>query len=116
LEGSLSHTKIVLGGPDVTYNQFNYLSAGADFLVIGEGEETLYELIDCLSSNTDITSITGLAYLVDGVLKTNAARVKMKDLDQLPNPNRAAIPIDKYLETWKKAHGKSALNVSTQRG
>jgi len=30
--------KIILGGPDVTYNVENYLKAGADFLVIGEGE------------------------------------------------------------------------------
>jgi len=28
---------IVLGGPDVTYNVFNYLNTGADVIVIGEG-------------------------------------------------------------------------------
>src|SRR6476646_7333068 len=33
---------IVLGGPDVTFNCENYLKAGAHFLVIGEGEETMH--------------------------------------------------------------------------
>ena len=39
-----SHIKIILGGPDITYNQPEYLKGGADFLVIGEGEETMLEL------------------------------------------------------------------------
>jgi radical SAM superfamily enzyme YgiQ (UPF0313 family) len=35
----LSQTKIILGGPDVRYNAENFLIHGADYLVIGEGEE-----------------------------------------------------------------------------
>jgi radical SAM superfamily enzyme YgiQ (UPF0313 family) len=40
----------------------------------------------------------------------------MKSLRELPLPNRAAIPIEKYLNTWKTHHGKSSMTVSTQRG
>ena len=36
--------KLILGGPDVTYNCENYLKTGADFLIIGEGEQTTLEL------------------------------------------------------------------------
>ena len=31
-------------------------------------------------------------------------------------PNRKAIDLQKYLDVWEQHHGKSAINVSTQRG
>ncbi|NOQ71804.1 MAG: radical SAM protein [Crocinitomix sp.] len=115
-EATLAATKIVLGGPDITYNKENYLKAGADFLIIGEGEETIFELTTAILANTSTSEITGLVYMDGEEVKTNPPRQKMKELDELPLPNRAAFPIERYLETWKTAHGKSALNVSTQRG
>lgn len=108
--------KIVLGGPDLTYNCDNYLNAGAHYLVIGEGEETLYELYNAVLEKTDISVINGLSYLVDGSVKRTPPRIKMKDLSELPLPNRDAIPIEKYLNTWKTHHGQSSMTVSTQRG
>ena len=108
--------KIILGGPDITYNSKNYLQTGVDFLIIGEGEQTTLELYQAIKNETDYRSISGIAYLEkDEVIKT-PARVKMKDLSELPLPNRAAIPIEKYLETWKTHHGKSSMTISTQRG
>ena len=108
--------KIVLGGPDVSYNLENYLKAGAQYLIIGEGEETMAELHDAIINKTAINTVNGIAYLEKGKVVKTAARVKMKDLSQLPLPNRAAIPMDKYLNTWKENHGGSSMTVSTQRG
>ncbi|MBD80617.1 MAG: B12-binding domain-containing radical SAM protein [Crocinitomicaceae bacterium] len=113
---NLKETKIVLGGPDITYNKNNYLKTGADYLIIGEGEETFCELVTALKSNSSVGEIGGLAYIEEGELTVNAPRVKMKELENLPLPNRSAYPIHKYLETWKTYHGESALNISTQRG
>ena len=112
----LEAIKIVLGGPDITYNKANYLKAGAHFLIIGEGEETTLELIQSLSINSDLSLISGLVFQKNGKTIKNAPRQKVKEIDDLPLPNRSVFPIEKYLETWKNAHGKSALNVSTQRG
>ena len=50
----LVDTKIILGGPDVTYNVDNYLVHGADYIVIGEGEQSIYELVDALQHNKNI--------------------------------------------------------------
>jgi radical SAM superfamily enzyme YgiQ (UPF0313 family) len=110
------YPKIVLGGPDITYNIENYLKTGADYLVIGEGEETLYELCMALKSDKDIESVDGIAYLINGQVVKNKSRNKMKDLSDLPLPNRDGIEIRKYLEVWKEHHGKSSMTVSTQRG
>jgi len=112
----LKDTRIVLGGPDLTYNKKDYLDSGADFLVVGEGEETFYELMVALKTKSVISEIGGLAYLENEELMVNAPRVKIKDLQDLPLPNRSAYPIEKYLRTWKTHHGESALNISTQRG
>jgi radical SAM superfamily enzyme YgiQ (UPF0313 family) len=108
--------KIVLGGPDVTYNIENYLKAGADFLVIGEGEETTYELYNAIIEDENYHNINGIAFLENNEVIQNKPRVKFKELDELPLPNREAINMQHYLDTWKNNHGKSSMTISTQRG
>ncbi|WP_242119383.1 B12-binding domain-containing radical SAM protein [Aestuariivivens sediminicola] len=108
--------KIIIGGPDVTYNRKNYLNTGADFLVIGEGEVTMLELCSALLSNKDFSTILGIAYLKNGNLLETSERPKIKDLNNLPIPNRHAIDFKPYLRTWKTQHGKSSMTISTQRG
>ncbi len=108
--------KIILGGPDVTYNIENYLKSGADFLVIGEGEETTYELYRAIINNENYHPIDGIAFMEnDKVIQTNS-RTKIKDLTELPLPNRKAINMQRYLDTWKQNHGQSSMTISTQRG
>ncbi|WP_284653705.1 B12-binding domain-containing radical SAM protein [Flavobacterium terrisoli] len=108
--------KIVLGGPDVTYNVDNYLKAGADFLVIGEGEETTFELYNAIMNNGDFRQVNGIAFLENCEAIQTPARTKFKELDDLPLPNREAINMYSYLETWKTNHGQSSMTISTQRG
>lgn len=116
---TLKDLYIILGGPDVRYNAEDYIRAGADFIVIGEGEETMLELVSTLNTpmNPFLDQVNGIAFKnYFGDVVYNPEREKIKDIDTLPVPNRAAIPMHKYLDVWKKKHGKSALNVSTQRG
>lgn len=108
--------RIILGGPDVTYNQENYLKTGADFLVIGEGEETTSELYQAIINQEDFSTVNGIAYLENGIVIQTPERTKFRELDELPLPNREAIPVEKYLETWKNNHGESSMTISTQRG
>ncbi|MFT3793552.1 B12-binding domain-containing radical SAM protein [Flavobacterium sp.] len=108
--------KIILGGPDVSYNLDNYLNTGADFLVIGEGEETTFELYQAIQNQGDFSTVNGIAYLENGLAVKTPARTKFRELDQLPLPNRDAIPNQKYLDTWKQNHGESSMTISTQRG
>jgi anaerobic magnesium-protoporphyrin IX monomethyl ester cyclase len=114
---SLQHTKIVLGGPDVRYNKEQLLHNGANFLVIGEGEETFYELVTSLHNNQPHQGIAGISFkLDDGTIVINPERSLRKNLDELPIPNRKKINLNAYLETWKKHHGFSSVTVSTMRG
>lgn len=111
-----NHPKIVLGGPDVSYNIENYLKAGADFLVIGEGEETTFELYNAIINDQNYRVVNGLAFLDNEKVIQTEARTKFKELNELPLPNREAINMQKYLDTWKNNHGESSMTISTQRG
>ena len=116
---ALSDMKIILGGPDVRYNADNLLGTGADFLVIGEGEESALELVQHLEShpNQPPSEITGIGWKNSrGETVINPERTKVRNLNDLPFPNRKKIDLHKYLSTWKTYHGQSALSISTMRG
>jgi radical SAM superfamily enzyme YgiQ (UPF0313 family) len=114
---NLANTKILMGGPDVTYNWENYLTHGADFLVIGEGEETFLEFCQTFYGDKKYSSIPGLAFLnQEGGMVKNQPRIKIRNVDELPMPNRKRINLEDYLQVWQTHHGKRTVNVSTQRG
>ncbi len=113
----LNHTRIVLGGPDIRYNYEKYLMHGADYVVVGEGEETMFELIMTLKKGESPKEVKGIAYKDESNNPIiNPPRPHIKDVDALKMPNREAIDIESYLETWKKYHGTSTISVNTQRG
>jgi anaerobic magnesium-protoporphyrin IX monomethyl ester cyclase len=71
----------------------------------------------CLDRLMVFQSIDGLALKIsDGSVHRTAPRQKLRELDDLPLPNRQKIDLQQYLDAWKKAHGHSAISVSTQRG
>jgi radical SAM superfamily enzyme YgiQ (UPF0313 family) len=116
---NLSDTKIILGGPEIRNNAIEFLNYGADYLVIGEGEESFYELIKVLDSgeHSKLKNISGIAFKdANGNLKLTSERVLIKNIDDLPLPNRKKIDLKKYQQVWKKHHGSDAISISTMRG
>jgi anaerobic magnesium-protoporphyrin IX monomethyl ester cyclase len=114
---ALSHTKIILGGPEVRNHADNFLCFGADILVIGEGEETFLEIVNRFKSTNNIAdNIPGTAVIKNGTKVTNPERTLIKDINTLPIPNRKKINLQLYLDAWKKRHGYSTVSVSTMRG
>ncbi len=78
-------TKIVLGGPHVTFLPEDGLRH-ADFVVRGEGEETLPELIDALNNHRPLDSVQGLSYRENGLINHNPERgFKSYYLDVTPD-------------------------------
>ena len=116
---SIKNAKIILGGPEVRYNANDLLEHGADFVVIGEGEATMLELITTIESKNgyELNSINGIGFKDDkGKIIFNAERSLISDIDTLPFPNRSGIDISKYQEAWKNHHNLDAISVSTMRG
>jgi radical SAM superfamily enzyme YgiQ (UPF0313 family) len=111
---------VVLGGPEPPYYAEEYLQRGADLVVVGEGEETLSELLPRLLSrpgSRDLEQVAGLVYRdeCDGLVRT-AARPLIRDLDAQPLPDREAIDLGRYLEAWRARHGIGSVSVLTARG
>ena len=116
---SLKHVKIILGGPEVRNHVNNFLKSGADILVLGEGEQTMLELVEFfdLKSQKGLEEIQGIAFLnqKEEIFKT-APRANIRNLQELPFPNRKKVNLQLYFDAWKNRHGESAISVSTMRG
>jgi radical SAM superfamily enzyme YgiQ (UPF0313 family) len=117
-KSELHNCRIVLGGPEVRNHTEKFLSHGADFIVLGEGEETMLELVRFLDKKTTrfISEVEGIAYLEKQAVKKTAERQKLKNLDELPMPNRLKVDLSLYFSAWKEKHGTSAISVNTMRG
>ncbi len=58
-----------------------------DFAVIGEGEETVVELVECIESGGNLESVAGIAYWKDGEPVYTPKRRPIPELDKLPFPD-----------------------------
>jgi anaerobic magnesium-protoporphyrin IX monomethyl ester cyclase len=81
-----------MGGhfPSLSYSHTIELLPELDSVVRFEGEETLLEMTDRLSTGNDWHDISGLAFRKDGEVIVTAPRPLVHDLDSLPYPERDA--------------------------
>lgn len=116
---------IIVCGADMTDHTEAYLKQGADYVLLGEGEETLGELIDYLDSaqhhdNTihenDLYNIQSLAYLHDNELIKTPTRPVLQKLDTMPFPAWDLVNRDLYRDLWMGHHGYYSMNLVTTRG
>jgi radical SAM superfamily enzyme YgiQ (UPF0313 family) len=111
--------KIVLGGPESANYPAEYLAAGADAIVIGEGETALEELLPALATVGPhrLGNVRGIVFRDEaGTIVRTPERPRIPDLDALPFPDREAIDHQPYLDAWKQHHGTSSINLITARG
>jgi radical SAM superfamily enzyme YgiQ (UPF0313 family) len=111
--------RVVLGGPEPVSYAAEYLASGADIIVRGEGEVTLEELIPHVARRglEGLQSVAGVAYLDgEGKPALSAPRPQVGDLSAQPWPDREAIDLQRYLDTWKTHHGHSSTSLITARG
>jgi Fe-S oxidoreductase len=81
-------TVIILGGPEVSYDagQIMQENPAVDYIVRGEGEETLKELLQAIAGERDVRQVPGVSYRNDGIIYNNADRALIGNLDDLPFP------------------------------
>jgi anaerobic magnesium-protoporphyrin IX monomethyl ester cyclase len=111
--------KTVVGGPEPGAYVHEYLDAGADVVVLGEGERTMEDLLPALreASDSALRKVQGIAFRgKDGHIEQTAQRAQIADLDAQPWPARDAVDINRYVQTWREAHGKGSLSFITARG
>jgi magnesium-protoporphyrin IX monomethyl ester (oxidative) cyclase len=86
-------TRIVVGGCHVsTLPRESIESPYIDFVVQGEGEHTMVELVD----GDPPDQIKGLVYRHNGTIQTNPVRPLIEDLDSIPFPMIKTLPVHRY--------------------
>ncbi len=105
---------VIAAGADATDHTERYLAAGADYVLLGEGEATLGELIDALTGRTarPLSEIIGLA--APGL--HTGRRPDLKDLDALPFPAWDLVDVARYRALWRARHGYFSMNLVSTRG
>jgi anaerobic magnesium-protoporphyrin IX monomethyl ester cyclase len=104
---------VILCGADATDHYRAYFEKGADYVILGEGEETLGELLDQLSGRREKGPIVGL--MTPETLHPTR-RPDITALDSLPFPAWDLVDIEKYRSIWLKRHGYFSMNMVTTRG
>jgi len=106
---------VILCGADATDHYPEYLARGADYCLLGEGEETLIELLSQLSAGreADVGQIIGLG---SRTTLHPSRRPDISDLDKLPFPAWDLVDVEKYRSIWMKRHGYFSMNMVTTRG
>jgi len=132
---------VILCGADMTDHADLYFERGADYILLGEGELTLGELLDTLTGHSDqpLDQILSLAYKAQGSRpKDEGRRTKdedlsfgpwalrpwvftphrpdIRDLDALPFPAWDLVDIPRYQKIWRERHGYYSMNLVTTRG
>lgn len=109
--------KVIVAGSDASDHYRKYLEAGADYVLIGEGEKTLAELLELIEKGTGKhDEILGLAYLHKGQMLVNPRRPDITKLNDLPFPAWNLVDVDKYRHIWLERHGYFSMNMVTTRG
>jgi anaerobic magnesium-protoporphyrin IX monomethyl ester cyclase len=110
------HCHVIVCSSDSTDHYEKYLEAGADFVIQGEGEISLKELVDALVNNEDTTTIKGLVFKKDNEITKNPKHPVLRNLDELPIPAWDLIDIEPYRKIWEAGGKEFTLNITTTRG
>ncbi|MCB9739795.1 MAG: B12-binding domain-containing radical SAM protein [Deltaproteobacteria bacterium] len=108
-------------GSDASDHPAPYLDAGAELVLVGEGDDTLADLLargwDKDPVDADVAAtLAGLCFRRGGELVRTPRRATIKAMDALPWPAWDLCDLDHYRRIWKERHGRFSLNLVSTRG
>jgi anaerobic magnesium-protoporphyrin IX monomethyl ester cyclase len=108
---------VITSSSDAADHYEKYIANGVDYVIIGEGEITLRELITSIDKGeTNSRHIEGLAYLENKKIIRTSTRQIVKELDTFPMPAWDLIDVSLYKNIWHESHNYFSLNIATTRG
>lgn len=107
---------VIICSSDATDHYDKYLQKGADYIIQGEGEITLSELIQNLDESRNIENLPGIVFKKDKETSVNPKRKVLQNLDELPLPAWDLVDIEAYKSVWKQSNQEFTLNIATTRG
>lgn len=105
---------VAMGGYHPTFMDEETLKTGwVDYVVRGEGEYVLLDLLDYLEGRKSMDKVNGVSYRKNGEVGRNPAAIPVHDLDSLPLPARDLLELDRYDATLNESRMTSVI---TSRG
>jgi len=114
--GKKHNCTVIVNSSDSTDHFKKYLNAGADYIMLGEGELTLKELIFKLKNKEPVTDLKGIVYKDEDDFITTPKREVLKDLDEISLPAWDLVDMDAYKKVWAERGREFTLNIATTRG
>jgi len=114
-----SKALVVMGGvhasavPEFIVTHYSHL---VDVVVVGEGEETMLELVNSYTNKADLPKIRGITYLDDDKAVRTPPRPYIEDLDRIPFPARDLISQDLFVPNAHNARFRQCSSMLTSRG
>jgi len=100
----------IIGGPHGTARPAEVIQAGFDYVVLGEGEQVILNLINALYKKETHT-VDGVALIYEGQVKITPPKTFISNLDTIPFPARNLWDYHRYFE-----FGLDEISILATRG
>ena len=118
-EARQAGARVIVHGSDATDHAIEYLRHGCEFVLVGEAEHSLLQVVNAIRDGGDGREVPGVATLqrfgTKEVLE-NRKPAPTRPFSGFPLPARDLVDIRKYREAWSAAHGTFSLNLIASRG
>ena len=116
-----SGARVIAAGADITDEPSAYFNHGIEYIIAGEADHTVLDLLDALTQNSaiNIANIPGLILpdeAAESGVRYTPKRPPEPQLDVFPIPAWDLIDGNRYRAAWINAHGYFSLNMMTSRG
>jgi len=110
--------RVIISSSDAGDNYSLYLEKKADFILLGEAENTLKEIARRIlkEQGMQFDDIPGLAFIKDGNIVITDPRAIIDNPDDLPFPSWKLLDVEAYRRVWKLKNHFFSLNMVTTRG
>jgi radical SAM superfamily enzyme YgiQ (UPF0313 family) len=122
VRAALPGVPVVVGGEHATAcaDYIVETCKDVDYCVLGEGEATIVELCRALQEGSDPRQVPGLCLRgEDGRAQRTGPRKRIRDIDDLPEPDWSLFNIPAYIEndlTWGVDLGGTSMPILASRG
>ena len=112
------HCELLIAGGALPTLQPNAFLKDFDIVVIGEGEQTMMEVVTEFENKGSFSLIKGIAYKDNqsGQIKKTSSRDLIEDLDLLPPPSRDLFENNAYKKYYFAKFGYKTTAIMTSRG
>jgi len=106
---------LVVGGPLPSWAPESFLCV-FDVVAVGEGEETMVELVDCVARDAEFSGVRGIVFRDGKRILSTGERGFVEDLDNLAFPARELFDNQAYKRYYQRSFGYTTTSMMTSRG